>query len=375
MPARSASRHGAAALASLALALIAAPSEARADQSASAAVYVRTDTDHTRVISPRLKLRTAVPDDDTHVDLAYTADVWTSASVDIVASASEPVTEQRDELNVGVDHAFGDLTLGIGYRFSTEPDYESHGGSLGVALDLANRAVTLAVSAGGSVDRVGRAGDLNFDEDVNTLSTGISLTQVVDADTVVQGLYDLSVVRGYQASAYRYVAFGSTGPCLGAAALCRPEQNPLERMRHALALRARRALSTQWSLGGGYRFYLDDWGITSHTAKLDLAWAPQPRATLALSYRFYAQGAADHYKAQYLASEVALAHFTRDKELSPLSSHRVALELDWVWELAQGSGLLTAISVASTFYRYDDFPMLRRSTAIEVTAVTGMELE
>jgi Protein of unknown function (DUF3570) len=351
-------------------------SQTRAEQSATAAVYVRTDTDHTRVVSPRLKVRTAVPDEDTHVDLAYTADVWTSASVDIVASASQPVTEQRDELNFGLDHVFGDLTLAAAYRYSTEPDYVSHGGSLGGSWDLADRATTLALTLSGSADRVGRSGDDNFSEEVSTLAAGLSLTQVIDTDTLVQLVYDLAAVRGYQASAYRYVAFGSAGPCEGAAPFCLPEQNPRERMRHALALRARRALTGQWSVGGGYRLYLDDWGVLSHTAKADVAWAPQPRATVALGYRFYTQSQADHYRVAYQPADVGLEYFTRDKELSPLSSHRVSVELDWLWELDQGRmGLLTAVALATTFYDYRDFAMLSQSTAFEITAVTGLEFE
>ena len=360
----------------VAVAVLAVATGTRADHTASAAVYVRSDTDHTQVISPRWKLRTALPDEQTHVDVAYSVDVWTSASVDIVASASKPVTEQRDELNLGVDRVFGDLTLRSNYRYSTEPDYVSHAGSVSIAWDLANKAVTLAWSATGSADHVGRAGDPNFAESVSTLSTGLSLTHVVDRNTVIQALYDLSAVRGYQSSAYRYVAFGSDGPCAAAASFCRPEHDPRERLRHALALRVRRALSTEWSVGGGYRAYVDDWGIVSHTAKADLAWAPLPRSTLALSYRYYTQNAADHYKAQYSASDVGLNYYTRDKELSPLSSQRVALEFDWVWELAHdGSGLLTAIAVGSTFYRYRDFSMLTQTTALEVTAVTGMEFQ
>lgn len=359
----------------MALGAIVVPGATRAQHFASTAVYVRQDTDHTRVISPRLSLRAPVVD-DTYVDLAYSVDVWTSASVDIVASASQPVTEQRDELNVGVDHAFEDFTLRGAYRFSTEPDYQSHGGSLSVSWDFANKAATLAFFAGGSKDHVGRAGDDNFSEGVDSVTTGLSFTQVIDTDTLIQLQYDLAAVRGYQASAYRFVSFGSEGPCRGTAPLCRPEQNPRERLRHAIALRARRALATEWSVGAGYRAYLDDWGILAHTAKADLAWAPQPQATLALSYRFYTQSAADHYKPQYTASDVGAAYYTRDKELSPLTSHRAALELDWVWDLADGgSGLLTALAVASTFYRYDDFPMLDHATAIEVTVVVGMEFQ
>jgi hypothetical protein len=367
------SKYARALLVSLGLALL--PAGARAESSASTSLYVRADTDHTTVVSPRVRLRAPVLDDETHVDLAYTVDVWTSASVDIVASASQPVTEQRDELNFGADHVFGDLTVGAAYRLSLEPDYESHGGGARVALDLADKAFTLAWTGGGSADRVGRAGDEDFDEGVTTLTTGVSLTQVIDADTLLQVLYDVGFVRGYQASAYRFVSFGSAGPCAGSAPLCRPESNPRSRTRHALALRLRRALSTEWSIGAGYRAYLDDWGVFSHTARGDVAWAPETRATVALSYRFYDQTAADHYQAQYGPEDLGRAHYARDKELSPLSSHRAALELDWAWELAQESRLLTALAAAATFYRYRDFSMLDRTTAIEVTAVLGMELD
>lgn len=360
----------------LVIGVVLAAEPARADHSGSASVYVREDTDHTTVISPRLRLRAAVPSDETHVDLSYAADVWTSASVDIVASASQPVTEQRDEVNAGVDHTFGDLTLGAAYRFSTEPDYKAHGGGVRAAVDLANRAFTLAWTGGGSADRVGRAGDPNFDKAVTTLATGLSLTQVIDPETLIQLLYDFALVRGYQASAYRFVAFGSPGPCRGTAPFCRPETNPGQRLRHALAVRARRALSSEWSIGAGYRAYLDDWGVFSNTVRADVAWAPEPKATLSLSYRFYDQTAADHYKAQYQAADLTLKYYARDKELSPLTSHRVALELDWIWETAQGSsGVITGLAAAMTFYRYHDFSMLDRTRALEVTASVGMEFE
>ena len=356
-------------------ALVSSPIErTRADHSASTSVYVRQDTNATRVIAPRIRVRAPVGGDETHVDAAYSVDVWTSASVDIVASASQPVTEQRDELNLAADHVFGDLRLAAAYRFSKEPDYESHGGSLSLSLDLANKAATLSWFGGGSADQVGRVGDRNFAEETSTLISGVSLTQVLDPDTIIQALYDITLVRGYQASAYRYVSFGSEGPCGELAPFCLPERAPRERLRHAMSLRARRALSTLFSVGASYRFYLDDWGILSHTAKADVAWAPQPKSTISLSYRFYSQGAADFYQPMYTEQEVGREHFTRDKELSPLTSHRLALEFDWLWELgAGGSSLLTALAVAPTFYSYADFPMLKQASAIEVTVVTGME--
>ena len=344
----------------------------RAEHSANAGIYVRQDSNATRVISPRVKARAALGGDTTHIDAAYAVDVWTSASVDIVASASQPVTEQRDELNLALDHVFGDVKLGGAYRLSKETDYESHGGSLSLSWDFASKATTLGWFGGGSADRVGRVGDLNFSEQASTLTSGVSLTQVLDQKTVLQVLYDVALVRGYQASAYRFVAFGSSGPCRAAAVFCLPERAPRERVRHAAALRVRRALSDETSLGASYRFYLDDWSLLSHTAKVDLAWAPQPKSTISLSYRFYTQSAASFYQAAYSEQEVGRAYFTRDRELSPLTTHRVALEWDWLWDVG-ASDLMTALAIAPTFYAYANFPMLRQASALEVTLVTGME--
>ena len=101
-------------------------------QDASTAVYVRSDSDQTTVITPRLRVGGNVSD-TTRLDVSYSVDVWTSASIDIRTSASKPITEQRDEINVKLGQEAGDLTLSGGYRHSNEPDYVSNGGSLGIS--------------------------------------------------------------------------------------------------------------------------------------------------------------------------------------------------------------------------------------------------
>src|SRR4029079_11934468 len=109
----------------------------------SSAVFVRTDSDHTVVISPRARVEKQLGAAST-VDVSYAADVWTSASVDIRASASRPVTEQRDELDFALSHTLEDLTLTTSYRYSVENDYESHGATGGGTLDLNDKNTTFA---------------------------------------------------------------------------------------------------------------------------------------------------------------------------------------------------------------------------------------
>jgi len=142
-------------------------------------------------------------------------------------------------------------------------------------------------------------------------------------------------------------------------------------VRHAFALRARRALGDAFSVGAAYRFYLDDWGVISHTALADLAWLPAEHSMLGLSYRFYTQGAADHYRLHYVSLGDGL--YTNDKELSPLTEHRMALQAEQSFELGDGESLRVVLSVAPSIYQYSDF-VLSQITALEVSLATVFTL-
>ncbi|MEY4579766.1 MAG: hypothetical protein RL701_4469, partial [Pseudomonadota bacterium] len=204
---------------------------------------MRTDSDHTTVVSPRVR-GSASLGERTRVDVTYAADVWTSASIDIRASASvRPVTEQRDEIDLNVGHELEDLRLHAGYRFSHENDYSSHGISLGGTLELAQKASTLDLNLHAISDTVGQSGNPAFARSLVTLDAALSFTQIIDPQMLLQLTYELAHNGGYQASPYRFVGAGGSGfGCVGAS-LCLPELVPKQRTRHALAMMARRALS------------------------------------------------------------------------------------------------------------------------------------
>lgn len=342
-------------------------------QQAAAAVYVRDDTDQTLVISPRVRVQAPISD-ATRVDMVYSADVWTSASIDIRASASKQITERRDEIRANLRHEFTDVTVFGGYRYSFEPDYESHSFSGGASFDFADKNSTVAVSGGASFDEVGRAGDPGFNRPVTTLNGSLSYTQVLDANMFVQFAYEAIYADGYLSSPYRYVGVGSPdGSCQGMAGLmalefCLPEHNPEERFRNAFVAQGRRALGETMSTGLMYRFYLDDWEIMSHTASLDLQWFVGADTALSLYYRFYLQSAAAHYRPTFPTIDRLREYYTRDKELSAFQSHRVALEAEHNWPFdAPGEKFQAVLSVGPTYYLYDNFPPFKSITALEVT--------
>lgn len=370
---------GAAVVLAALLALPAARAQEAGVPSASASLYVRTDTDQTTVITPRLHVGAPVAE-ATRVDLVYTVDVWTSASIDIRTSASKPVTEQRDEIDLSLQQAFTDVTVSGSYRYSTEYDYESHGAGVSAAYDFADNNAQLAIAGRGYFDQVGRAGDPGFERATDMLTASASFTQVLDTETLVQLIYELTSQDGYLSSPYRFVRIADDEGAIPSTCEyptttyvprtlrgCVPENNPSRRLRHAAALLARRALSTSLSVGASYRFYIDDWEMTSHTLTADAALALDPGWLLSLGYRFYRQNSASHFEPFYPMTSLP-GHYTSDKELSALSSHRIELELGRRFALDDlGSEFGTVLRAAPSYFVYDEYLLLDHVTALELT--------
>jgi len=345
----------------------------------SSSVYVRTDTDKTTVISPRLQARAPITD-STSAELVYAVDVWSSASIDIRTSASKAVTEQRDEIDASVTQAIHDTRVTGAYRYSTEPDYDSNLVALSLESDFADKSTVIGAGASLGFDTVGQVNEPMFNEHLRTIGARVSGLQLIDDKTFVQLEYELGHARGFQSSPYRFVGIGtSDGTCQVTEpeqiiVYCPRETSPELRVRHAVAVRARRALFDPLSVGAEYRFYLDSWDVQSNTLSLDVSVLPAAQTTLALRYRFYTQTAARHYHAVYEeARDDGL--YTRDKELSPLSSHKIALDLEQGITMdARGRTLRALLSVGPVFYSYSDYPLLDSITALDATLSLVLDL-
>ena len=342
----------------------------------TSAVYVRSDTDETVVVSPRAHANVHLGE-PTQVDVTYAADIWTSASIDIRASASRPVTEQRNELVGALSHDFGDLTLGASYRYSVENDYTSHGAAALSTLELAEKSSTLGLNLFGFWDDVGRSGDDSFSRPLTTLGARASFTQLIDPRMFAQLTYEIGHLQGYQASPYRWVGIGPTATgygCVGAQD-CFRENVPETRLRHALAALVRRALSNTVSIGAEYRFYFDDWEQSSHTVAAQLGWLVDTHALLTLRYRFYTQGAVWFYSKIYTGPVDLNTYITRDREQSPMQNHRVSLDFEERFDLRGkgGASLVVNVQAAGAFFAYNDFVGLEQVSALEVTLGVALE--
>jgi hypothetical protein len=316
-------------------ALAPSPASAQDDRRtvASARVGSYADTDSTLVLRPRVSARGAI--DDVVLAGAYTADVISSASIDVVTRASRPIEEARHQLDAQASW-LGErgLVLGGGYSFGIEPDFDTHALTLRGAYDLdPERMWHGVVSITALTNRYGSVIDPSFDERTYTLQVAVALARVLDARGVARGAIEASVVSGFQASPYRNVRLGnwtaqrytgsdpSAGAYLfsGVTGVAR-EQHPDRRLRMRAVIDVVREVERNFALFGSTAGYVDDWGIGAFEVALEARWEPERDLLFRLGGRMYLQTAAWFWRRRYFTIDETQGILTDDKELGPLHS-------------------------------------------------------
>jgi hypothetical protein len=212
----------------------------------------------------------------------------------------------------------------LGANVSGEFDYFSTGISTTYMRDFNNRNTTMTAGIAYNSDTSSPVGGVPIefapmveqgatsnrdggDETKTLTDIIIGVTQVVSRKTIIQLNYTLGLTDGYQNDPYKVVtvldpATGLPATGSGSSFFDRTttgnlpyvyEKRPDSRQRNALFFGASHHL-TEDVVNLSYRYFWDDWGITSHT--LDLRY----RYELGGSYlqphvRYYSQDAADFY--------------------------------------------------------------------------------
>jgi hypothetical protein len=290
------------------LALVAALAAAQSDVNVDTRLSVYTDSDQTTVVSPFISVD--APIGEATVSAGYTADVITTASVDIRTMASPKVVhDTRHQASFGYSQKFSDTTIAAGYIFSEENDYMSNGGNLGVTQDLFEKNVTLQLTLGYEHNLVWRAGDFAGAQPFDVGTLGAVYTQVLGPKLIASLSYDLVYGYGFQASPYRYV-FISIPSDPGRTAV--PETDPPLRVRHAITGKIAQSISDMASIQGDYRFYADSWGVVAHTVAARLILEPGTAWTIRFTARGYVQQGASFYEPVYTQP---LQYMTDGREL------------------------------------------------------------
>jgi hypothetical protein len=233
-----------------------------------------------------------------------------SVPVDAISSASR-VNEAAEIDSTTIyrwDHRT-DVSFQAGYHM--EEPFESWTVGLGVARSFADDNTVAAMSLVQVLDWFDRftiAGQREGRAARSSTNVNLTLTQVLSPYALGSLSYGGTVQLGTLGNTWSSVPLtdGTRGD----------ELLPRARQRHALAARLAEWLPWGGALKLRYRFYLDDWAISAHTAETDLAQRITPWLRVQLEYRYHRQSAARFFtidadpQAPLRTADSDLARFT-----------------------------------------------------------------
>ena len=205
------------------------------------------------------------------------------------------------------------------------------------------------------------------DEGRNSYSLGFGFSQILHKN--VQGSLELDFVQqqGLLSTPFQRVYFSDVADSFidNFQLADAVERLPDSRFKVAVGGRLNWYLNETFTVRTFYRYYFDDWGISSHTASIEVPIKITDKFTLYPSYRFYNQTAADYFR-PYESALSTDDFYTSDYDLSEYSANQIGFGVSYtdifakahIWKL----GLK---SIDLKFYQYD------RDTSFSSSIITA----
>lgn len=278
---------------------------------------VYTNDDGLTVVSPWVDAQQQASDTIT-VGVGWQADVISAASIDVVSSATQPFEDTRHQGSVRVAGDFGDERFNTSAVVSTESDTLTALVSGSAERDLADHTLTLGLAYSAGFYKVGTVHELvERWRDKQVHQAEVTATRVLDRNTVVSASYTFQYQAGALANPYLKVPLfpADEDQWDRRHAEFVGERLPYTRLRHSLDLSARRALSDDVFLWGGWQGYLDTWSVRANTGDAGVALSLPSGLSFELTERFRWQSRASFYRSTYTVNRTYL---TRDRRLGEL---------------------------------------------------------
>lgn len=257
-------------------------------------------------------------------DFEIGVDQYSSASsdmVDLSANTSASYSDIRFYPSVSYtreDEQKGN-TIGVGLSSSTEFDYQSFGGNLSYSKKTKDRNGEFTARFQTYIDQVKLINPIELrptignggTEGRNTFAGTLSYSQVVNQNFQLLFQADIVSQQGYLSLPFHMVYFtdGSV----------HQENLPDSRFKIPLAVRGSYFLGDNFIIRAYYRYYTDDWKLTSHTADIEVPVKLSPFFSISPFYRYYTQSAIKYFNGygQHTGSE---EFYTSNYDLSKFDS-------------------------------------------------------
>lgn len=282
--------------------------------------------DRLTVISPYLLVEQRVGE-PVVIDASMHADLISSATVDVVTSATTGFVEERYEGSLGARVELAPIVAHAGYIGSTEHDTVSHRADVSGELALLDDHLTVSLSYVFGLDAMGTVREpRHLWRDRWTHRVDATGAYVLGKSTVASIAYTVQHMAGYLSSPYRIVPIFPRAEELWVRGHAQwvPERHPRERTQHSGTLRVRHALTDWLFLNAAWRGYLDTWAIRSHTVEAGFGADLGAGFVVEAWNRLYWQSRASFYRAVYTVNREFI---TRDRRLAGMLSDIVRLDL------------------------------------------------
>lgn len=260
-------------------------------------------------------------------DVEVGIDHYTSASSDRIdlkanTSASHADTRIYPSLTWSMENEQKGTTISAGVSTSTEFDYQSFGANIGFAKKTKDRNGEFSARVQAYFDQVrliapeelrgtGAAKD-GGTEGRTTIAASLAWSQVINKNLQIAFLADLVNQQGFLSLPFYRVYFADGS--------VHQEKLPDTRFKIPLGFRANYFLGDRFIIRTYYRYYKDDWGISSHTVNLEVPVKITNFFSVSPFYRFYNQSAVKYF-APYLQHTAQEQFYTSNYDLSNFNSN------------------------------------------------------
>lgn len=303
------------------------------------------DTDHVDIFSPAWLVAIDSPTGGWGMSASFVVDVVTTASTDIVATASPRVREARYAPGLSGTKKFGGLgAVTVHGEVSSEPDYLATGGGIGYSVDVAGKRLTPSIGYNLGFDTVGRSGTPFAIYNRQLLNHGVSfaLSTVVNKSTIFVPAITFVAEVGDQSKPYRYMPMFKEsdvpklypGISIAEVNKYRLPERPLEqlppiKLRYAVAGLFAHRFQTS-TIRVEERLYTDSWGLKASTTDITYLYDVNESVRLWPHARVHAQTGANFYHLGYAAesngTSIKLPTYrTGDREEGPLVTGSLGL--------------------------------------------------
>lgn len=278
---------------------------------------------------------------------ASSNDVWSNVTLGYSHSSDDRNTSWNTKLAVSIEYDYFSLGFGGGFtRLFNEKNTEL-GVNANIYLDKWNAIYPSELrpfnSGGGGINDPfftvnPISGNTNYDpsfsafenENRNSYSLGVNFAQILSPKLQGILLADLVSQQGLLSTPFQRVYFGDVADSFiqNFQLADDVERLPDSRLKVAVGGRLNYYLNEMVVVRSYYRYYTDDWGITSHTANLEIPVKISNSFTLYPSYRYYTQTAADYFAAfeSHLSTD---EFYTSDYDLSEYNANQFGMGITY----------------------------------------------